>query len=260
MFLRGLRVQAQVVYALILRETRTRYGKNAAGYLWAVVEPLLMIGTFAILMAEGLRHSVPPGMTVLSFLATGFIPYHFFTDIHGRMGTAMRANRSLLYYPRVQPSDLLWSRFLLEFATHFVVFLLVLLGDALYFQRLSLDSTLVMLSGLFLAAGLGVGVGLLFGSLGTMYPLIDRIEGTLFRPLMFVSGIWFTANELPPEYREILMYNPLLHCTELVRGGWFKSYDPRYADPWYPFAWAVVLIAMGLTVERVARRVEAEEA
>jgi ABC-type polysaccharide/polyol phosphate export permease len=57
-----------------------------------------------------------------------------------------------------------------------------------------------------------------------------------------------------------MMYNPLLHCTELVRGGWFKSYDPRYADPWYPFAWAVVLIGVGLTLERVARRAEAEEA
>lgn len=258
MFVQGLRVQAQVVYALILRETRTRFGKNRLGYLWAVIEPLLVIGTFAWLMAEGLRHSLPPGMTVLSFLATGFIPYHFFTDIHARMANAVQANKALLYYPRVLPIDLMWARFLLEFSTQFVVFLLVLGGDALYFERLTLDNVAELLLGLFLAAGLGAGVGVTFGALGTMYPVIDRIEGALFRPLMFISGIWFTANELPVEIREILLWNPVLHCVELVRDGWFKSYQARYADPWYPAAWALILIAIGLTLERVARRSDEE--
>lgn len=259
MFFRGLRVQAQVVYALVLRETRTRYGKNRLGYLWAVIEPLLVIGTFAWLMEEGLRHSIPPGMTALSFLATGFIPYHFFTDIHGRMETATRGNRALLYYPRIQPIDLLWARFLLEFSTHFVVFLVVLGGDALYYERLTLDSVATLLAGLFAAAGLGAGVGLTFGALGTIYPFIDRIEGALFRPTIFISGIWFTANELPPEVRKYLLWNPVLHCTELVRDGWFKSYQARYVSFWYPALCALILIGIGLTLERVARRSEGEE-
>jgi capsular polysaccharide transport system permease protein len=259
MFFRGLRIQAQVVYALVLRETRTRFGKNRLGYLWAVIEPLLVIGTFAWLMSEGLRHSTPPGMTVLSFLATGFIPYHFFNDINARLSGATRSNRPLLYYPRVLPIDLLWARFLLEFSTQFAVFLIILGGDALYYERLTLDSVPLLLTGLFCAAGLGAGVGVLISALGTMYPVVDRIEGALFRPMMFISGIWFTANELPVDIRELLMWNPVLHCTELVRDGWFTSYQARYANAWYPLAWALALLGVGLTLERVARRADADE-
>jgi capsular polysaccharide transport system permease protein len=137
------------------------------------------------------------------------------------------------------------------------VFLVVLGIDALYFERLALDSILQILTGLFLAAGIGVGVGLIFGALGMVYPFLERVRSVMFRPLFFLSGVWFTANELPPEYREILLYNPILHCTELVRGGWFKSYDPRYAEPLYAAVWALVLISVGLSIERVARRMEA---
>lgn len=257
MFLRGLRVQAQVVYALILRETRTRFGRHSIGYLWGILDPLLIIAMMALLMSFGLRKSVPPGMTVLSFLATGLVPYYFFQSVNSTMSNAVRGNQSLLYYPRILPIDLLWARFLLEFATQFVVFLTVLGIDALYFERLALDSILQILTGLFLAAGLGVGVGLIFGALGMVYPFLERVRSVMFRPLFFVSGVWFTANELPPEYREILLYNPILHCTELVRGGWFKSYDPRYAEPLYAGAWVLVLISVGLSIERVARRMEA---
>lgn len=260
MFLRGLRVQAQVVYALILRETRTRFGKNHLGYLWALIDPLLLIGMFAVLMSLGLRHSVPPGMSVLAFIGTGLVPYHFFTDISGRMGNAVRSNQGLLYYPRILPIDLLWARLILEFSTQFVVFLIVLGCDAMFFERVALDNILEVFLGLFLAAGLGVGIGLVFGAAGTVYPVLDRVRGILFRPLFFLSGVWFTANELPPEFRKPLMYNPIIHCTELVRGGWFKSYEPRYAEPLYAFGWVVVLIAVGLTLERVARRFDAEAA
>jgi len=36
-FLRGLVVQGEVIHALILRETRTRFGAYQLGYLWALL-------------------------------------------------------------------------------------------------------------------------------------------------------------------------------------------------------------------------------
>lgn len=38
-FLRGLKVMWRVQVAVLLRETKTRFGKNKLGYLWAFVEP-----------------------------------------------------------------------------------------------------------------------------------------------------------------------------------------------------------------------------
>ena len=42
MTVRGLRIQARVIGALILRELHTRYGRENIGYLWVIGEPMLL--------------------------------------------------------------------------------------------------------------------------------------------------------------------------------------------------------------------------
>ena len=43
---KALQSQGRVLIALMLREARTRYGRQRAGYLWALVEPMLHIALF----------------------------------------------------------------------------------------------------------------------------------------------------------------------------------------------------------------------
>jgi capsular polysaccharide transport system permease protein len=74
------------------------------------------------------------------------------------------------------------------------------------------------------------------------------------RPLFWLSGIFYSIDSVPSALREILLYNPIVHCIQLVRGGWFPGYHPRHIDPWYPVAWILVLLFLGLSLERVARR------
>ena len=59
---RGLDSQLAVVNALILRETRTRFGRNRLGYLWAVIEPVLVTLTFYAVLKVSKRE-LPAGMT-----------------------------------------------------------------------------------------------------------------------------------------------------------------------------------------------------
>ena len=44
-FLYGLVRQGEVVHAVLLLETRTRFGAYSLGYLWALIEPTLFIST-----------------------------------------------------------------------------------------------------------------------------------------------------------------------------------------------------------------------
>ena len=76
--LAGLYAQLWVIQTLALRETRTRFGNHRLGYVWALLEPLVWIGTF-----WGMFHiaqkAPPTGMDMLTFLATGVIPYDIFS-------------------------------------------------------------------------------------------------------------------------------------------------------------------------------------
>jgi len=251
--LQGLLVQIQVVRALVLREVRTRFGQHRLGYLWALVEPMTWIATFAA-MYWLIDRTTPGGVPVLPFLATGIVPYLLFRETASRAVVAIDANKGLLFYPDIRPLDLVAARVLLEIATNFVVFSVIMGGLALWEGGLQVGNWLRTAIGLLLASGLGAGLGLVFCGLSAFTKSAERIVGPLLRPLFWTSAIFFSSNTLPPAAREVLLWNPVLHAVEIVRDGWFPAYHARYVHAWYPLTWVVGLAFFGLTLERVARR------
>ena len=251
---RGVLAQVDVVGALVLRETRTRFGAHQLGYLWAIIEPALWIGTFYILFSFANRQA-PEGMDVISFLLTGLIPYELFSKTAGQVSSSISSNKALLFYPQVRPLDLAISRSVLELATSIAVFLTFVVGLALVDQRWpSIGDPLVTLLGFMAAAGLGAGVGLIFCALGVSSKIVDRVRGPLLRPLFWCSGVFFTANGLPSNVREVLLYNPVFHAIDLVRHGWFPSYYAHHVDVEYLLMWLLCLMLLGLLLERIVRR------
>ncbi len=251
--LRGLEVEARVVYALILRETRTRFGKHYLGYLWALIEPLLWIATFAGLFYM-MERGAPSGMTMVGFVATGILPYDLFRTTTGKALVAIESNKALMVYPQVRPLDVVLSRMLLEFATVLLVFAIIMIGDGIFSARFAVDSPLLTLLGFCLAVAFGGSLGLLFAGLSVYSNVAERVLSPVLRPLFWVSGIYFVANDLPSNVRTVALYNPILHIVELTRDGWYSSYTAHYANAWYPLLWIIVLSFFALTLERVARR------
>lgn len=251
--MQGLLIQLQVVHALILREMMTRFGKHRLGYLWAFIEPLLWIGMFAAAFSLFGR-LVPPGMGIVSFLTTGLVPFQLFRNEATRNLNAISANKNLLFYPRVRPLDLVFARSILEFATSIVVFTVLMTGDGVLDGKMHVDNVLLILLGFILAASLGIGLGMLFCALSVFSPSFERIMSPLIRPLFWISGIFYTVESLPSRLRELILYNPLVHAIQLVRGGCFEAQQSHYVSIWYPAFIALVLLFSGLTLERVVRR------
>jgi capsular polysaccharide transport system permease protein len=251
----GLVLHLQVIHALVLRETRTRYGGYRLGYLWAFVSPLTWVALFAGMFYLMERRPPPYGMDEIGFLTTGVVPFFLYSKSQTQANSAIAANKGLLYYPQVRPLDLVASRVLLEFATSVVVFLTFMGASALLLDgTLDVDEPLLVIEGLLLATALGASLGLLICSLVVFFPTVANLHGPLFRPLFWISGLFFTAEQMPTPLRDYLLYNPVLHCVELVRAGWFASYRDVFADASYVLVWVVVLLFFALTLERVARR------
>lgn len=245
--------QFEVVHALAIRETRTRFGAHKLGYLWALVEPTLFILTFYLLFSIADREA-PVGMTLFSFIATGVIPYLIFTKTLAQVAESINGNKALLFYPQVNPLDVVLARVYLEFSTYVGVFLILMGVEALYLQRLVIDDPLLVVISFLLSSLLGAGLGLVFCGLAQFSKAVDRARGPLMRPFFWISGIFFVATGVPPEARQHLLLNPVLHLTELSRAGWFERYDGTYADPTYVVIWAMAFLVLGLTLERVVRR------
>lgn len=251
---RGLLTQIEVVEALVLRETRTRFGAHQLGYFWAIVEPALWVATFYALYALMGREG-PPGMDLINFLLTGLIPFSLFNKIANQVSESINGNKALLFYPQVRPIDIAISRTVLEVMTYAMVYAVFLVGHALFTQEWpAVEDALMVIVGFALATGLGLALGLVFCALGVLTKLADRVRGPLLRPLFWCSGIFFTANDLPTNVRDLMLYNPLMHVTEVVRDGWFPAYHTRHADIGYVTMWMLCLMTLGLLLERAVRR------
>ena len=251
--MRGLMIQLQVVHALIVREMMTRFGEHRLGYLWAFIEPLIWIGMFAG-MYTLVDRAVLPGMSVVAFLATGFMPFLLFRNEATKNLAAISSNKNLLFYPRIRPLDLLCARSVLEFATSYTVFFVLMAGASLYEGALHFDNLLLVTGGFILAASLGVGLGMIFCSLSTFSTSFERLLSPLLRPFFWGSCLFYSVDSVPPQVRDVLLYNPLVHAVTLVRGGCYMAYDSQYTNMWYPAMWALGLLFIGLTLERVVRR------
>lgn len=251
--MRGSMTQLQVVYALLLRETKTRFGAHQLGYLWALLQPALWIGMFAAAY-EVFGRGAPPGTSSIAFLTCGIVPFSLFRETTSRGMSAIDANKGLLFYPQVRPLDLIVARTVLEGATHVVVFALFMGGLALYEGLPRVNSLLETLGGLGLALGLGTSLGLVMCGLGVYTSSAERLYPVLYRTLFWTSALFHPVESLPKTARDILLLNPMTHAIELVREGWFPGYSASQANAAYPLSWILVLAFFGLSLERVARR------
>jgi ABC-type polysaccharide/polyol phosphate export permease/Flp pilus assembly protein TadD len=253
-FIERLHTQCRVVRALIIRETRTRFGESRLGYGWALVEPILHITLLSVAFSV-LMHGQPPiGSHFFLFYYTGLVPYHVFVHTSSGMAHAITSNGALLQLPLVTTFDVIVARGLLEFTTDVIVAAIVLaLLNALGVGAVPDD--LWGPAAAFLAAALlGCGVGYINAVLTVLWRGWDKIYAQVTRGLYFISGIFYVPAMMPDWAREALTWNPLLHAIDWFRSGFFAGYEPHWLDRSYLALVGVIALLAGVSLERGLRR------
>ncbi len=251
-FLQALKVQARVLYGLLLREASLRQGQYRIGHLLVLTEVLwtsLVVG----LVWYVIGHPPPYGDSIVFYMFTGMFAFTLYRTIHTRVAAALDANRGLLAYPIVRPVDTLLARAGLESAfqlTAFIVFSsgFIWVGYANFPAR---PNELLLAIGIIILLGFGTGVtSMVLRSLWSAWATID---GIIARTLFFISGIFYQVEFLPPQVRDALSWNPLVHAVEWVRYCVFHGYTSQILDREYLMFWALGASVFGLAMERLRR-------
>jgi ABC-type polysaccharide/polyol phosphate export permease/Flp pilus assembly protein TadD len=250
----ALQTQLRVIYALILRETRTRLADSKLGYGWALIEPVLHIVVLSLVFAVMMRGRPPIGDKFFIFYYTGIIPYHLFVHTSSSMTNAIISSGPLLQLPLVSISDVIIARGLVEVLTDIVVAIILLAGFFVAGIGL-LPHDLPALSASVIAVSLfGCGIGLINAVINAFFKSWDKIWAQLTRTLYFCSGIFYVPGMMPDWVRDILVWNPILHAVDWFRSSFFPEYEPHWLDRSYLTIVAAVSLAAGLCLERGLRR------
>lgn len=234
----------RVLFAMIVRETGTKFGRSYGGYLWAIAEPLGGVAMLTLVFSFALRKP-PLGDNFALFYATGVIPFMLFNNVSHSVAAAVATNRGLLRYPVVTALDTVISKFILDFLTMFMVAVLLYSGVILFYGlEVSFDAGSAALA--FTLAGLlGLGLGTLNCVLFGFFPTWKNVWNVLTRPLFLMSGMFYTFQSLPIAMQDVLWWNPLIHVVGLMRAGFYGSYEAAYASPLYVLGVAGSLFVIG---------------
>jgi capsular polysaccharide transport system permease protein len=249
-FLQSLSIHITVVGALIRREILTRFGRSRLGYLWAILQPVIMVGImYAVFTVAGRR--LPAGVFPIGFLLTGFVPFRFFAETRERVVNSIKGNLQLLYFRQVTLYSVIVARTVLEFLTNLIVFALLVGVAYLFGEPLNIRDPLEILWGIVLMTLLGLEFGLVVTVLSKILPAMENLSASISRVLFLISGLWFYANELPDRIRDWLLLNPIFDILEIIREGYFASYTAEYASLNYVHVCVLVGGVLALSLKRV---------
>jgi capsular polysaccharide transport system permease protein len=245
----------RTVHGLLLRESRTRYGRRSAGYVWALISPMILLVVMMVVFSA-IARPAGAGESLVVFFLTAILPIFFVRNGVTRGGNAIRSNRVLMQYPQVNAFEVITARTLLEALTYFIVLVLFVMIMFAFFGlpfTAWIDQPLPMLQAGGTLLLLCYGACFLSSQIGRAFDPWNELTGPIGRILLLTSGLWFTLGSLPPEFLAIVQYNPLAHVVEWIRDASIRDFQSELYNPWYPLSMGVIFLAAGLFIDWLYR-------
>jgi len=252
----SLKIQLRVIYALLMREVLTRYGRDNIGLFWLLAEPMMFTLGVTTLWTFSKSSHVPAGMgmPIIPFALTGYSCVLLWRNMASRCCGAVSASLALLYHRNVRVVDVFASRILLEIIGTTASFIVLILTCCFLELMPFPQDPLKILLGWFLLAWFGGSLAFLIGSLSMRTELIERIWHPITYLMFPFSGACFMVDWLPSSAQKALLYLPMVHGTEMVRDGYMGSLIRTHYDPAYMAFCCLVITFLGFTQERIASR------
>ncbi|MCP5279535.1 MAG: ABC transporter permease [Thiobacillus sp.] len=246
-------IQKAVVFALFLRELKTRFGAYKQGYVWLLLEPILHVVLLSLAITY-IRGRTMYAIDFPVFIVTGIVPFLTFKNIALKVMESVESNKGLFTFRQIKPSDTFYTRALMEGFLGLLVYAILLLGMAWAGLDTPMRDPLTIILVFFVLALGGLGLGMIFSVVVYYLPESKTILRMIFMPLYLLSGIIFPVHMIPVEYQGYLLWNPVLHAIELNRMAFFEQYHGLQEVSFvYACLAALVCLFFGLAWYRLRR-------
>jgi capsular polysaccharide transport system permease protein len=230
-YAKGFRIQRSVIGALLMRELHTRYGRDNVGYIWLILEPMILATVVSLMHSHATQFASDIKPVPVAIL--GYCNFMVFRSIFNRSEGAMEGNMPLLYHRKISVFDILFSRAVLDAAGSWMAFFILMgLAIALGYADLP-ERPLYLLAGMLSLFLFSFALSLVMASLTHE----NRALGRLMHPVSYfmlpIGGVFFPMQIVPEPLRDILGYVPLTHMFELLRYGQFRAATLDYVDFFY---------------------------
>ena len=239
-----LKCSRDVLHQLVKQQLILRYRRTALGYVWTLINPLLMMSVMAVVFSALFKSDLK---TFAVFLFAGMIPWNFFNSVVTQSGAAFINNESLIkkiYLPKsIFPLSIALALLIDSLLSFAALFLIILaLGGSLSWSLLFLPVSFVLL---FLFS---MGCGLIMSVATVFFRDLQHVILIAMQGLFFLTPVLYKHNALAGKVAWLVGLNPVTPFLALFRMPLIDARLPSLPVLLQTVTIAVVAMAVGLSI------------
>jgi ABC-type polysaccharide/polyol phosphate export permease len=246
MFLRVLRERRSLIAELVRRDFAKRFVGSAAGWLWTIIQPLVLLLSWVFVFQWCLKVPPPPGAgdNYTLYLFCGYLPWLLFQETAQRSATVLVESSNLIT-KTVFPSEILpVTVFLSSLISHCIgvaiAFAAVLWTTGHVSPWLALLPFYTFLLGLF-----AVGFSWVAASLQVYLRDTAQVVIVLLTGWFWLTPIFLDVTHFPERARFLVDWNPLAPVVQAYRALLMGAQPPEAGALGVLAATATVMFVLG---------------
>lgn len=232
-----------VLHQLVAQQLILRYRRTVLGYLWTLINPLLMMSVMAVVFSALFKADL---QTFALFLFAGMIPWNFFSSVVTQSGTAFINNEGLIkkiYIPKALFPLSIASALLIDSLFSFIALfaIIIALGGTISWALLFLPVSYVLL---FVFA---MGFGMIMSVATVFFRDLQYVMAIAMQALFFLTPILYKPDALAGRTKWLIEINPVTPFIALFRAPLIDASLPSSDAILQATMIAVITIIVGLT-------------
>ena len=239
-----------LIRELVTRDLKVKYRRSVLGYVWSILNPLLMMLLQTLVFSYMFRFDIP---NFPLYLICGNTLFNFFNESTNMGMGSVLGNASLIkkvYIPKfIFPISRVMSSFVnLLFSLAAIVLVMVITRSPFYWTILLVWVPLLLL--LVFCAGMAV----LLSALAVYFRDLQYLYGILTMAWMYATPLFYPISALPPFMVPVIKLNPLYHYINCMRCLVMYGTVPG-PNTWFAcIGSALVMMGVGLAAFRKQQR------
>jgi ABC-type polysaccharide/polyol phosphate export permease len=241
-FLRRIYIYRSIIITMAIREIQTRYVGTLAGFVWSIVNPLMMILVFWFVFSVGFKVRPIGNAPFIVVFLCGLIPWTMFNDTLMANTNSITRNVHLVK-KMVFPTEILpIVNLVASLITHGIM--LGILVVLLLFNKISFSIyNMQFLYYLVALSVFTIGLSWCFSAINVFYRDVGQIISVVLNMWFWMTPIVWLIEIVPPDYQYIIKLNPIYYIVEGYRFSFIY-----HATLWnnYPlgiYYWGVALLS-----------------
>jgi lipopolysaccharide transport system permease protein len=231
-FLRNLVHRRSLIYQLVRRDFRQRYIGSAAGWLWGVVHPLVLLLSWTFIFQICLNMKLPAGSVTQNYtmyLFCGMLPWLLFQETVLRSAPSMVENANLITRT-VFPAEVVpVSIFLSSLIHHLIAVGLVVVASAVVLKTVS-PMILLLPFYMFFVGLFAVGVAWFVSSLHVYLRDTAQVLTVVMTLWFWFTPIMINERQIPEQFRRVIAWNPMSWVVRAYRERLLSAQWPSWQE------------------------------